>query len=108
MENNRKDLAEQLEIIGEMLEIDGVSDLLAKFRPGMNTLHINAITLQICSLLLSKRKATADKLVAMHKGCTIEEANEMDDAAFSIALRDAVLGDALCFFGSSPATGGRK
>lgn len=108
MENNRENLAEKLEIIGEMLEIDGVSDLLARFKPGMNTLQINAITLQICAILLKNRSGVADKLIIGHCGCTVEEAEEMDDAAYSIALRDAVLGDALCFFGSSPAMGGRK
>lgn len=108
MDNERRQLAEQLEIIGEMLEVEGVEPLLEKFKPGMNVLHINAIALQICAVVLGKRKEVADRLVAMHKNCSVEEIAGMDDAEYSLALKNAILGDALGFFGSSQRTAGKK
>lgn len=99
MANERKELAEQLDLIGEIFEIDGMVPLLLKFNEkNLTTVKFNAITMRIISLLLKRNKGAADKLVMMNKGLTAEEVDAMDDGQYSKALREAVTGDVLGFF----------
>lgn len=104
----RNDLAEKLEIIGRVFEIDGMDKLVNKFEKGISIIKTNAITIQIESLLLKTDKTIADKLVASNRGITQEEVEKMGDADFAIALRDAITIDVLGFFASSQHTDGQK
>lgn len=104
----RNELAEKLELIGGMFEIDGMSDLLEKLTPGMNPVKFSAVIIQVESLLMKNNKAAADGIVAMSKKIKIEEVEEMNDAEYASALKDAIITDVMGFFASSPRSGGKK
>lgn len=108
MENKRTDLAEKLEIIGQIFEIDGMSDLLSKFEKGMNTVKFSAVIIQVSGLLLKENKDVADRIIAMHKGIEAEEVHKLEDGEYATALRDAIITDVMGFFGSSPHTDGKQ
>ena len=105
---DRVDLAEKMEIIGQVFEIDGMADLLNKFQKDMNPVKFNAVTIQISGLLLKGNRELADKIIAMSKEKTVEEVQEMQDAEYAGALRDAIITDIMGFFASSPRTDGKK
>jgi hypothetical protein len=104
----RNELAEKLEIIGGMFEIDGMSDLLGKFDAKMSTVKFNAIVIQIEGLLLKDNQEIADKIVAMSKGITAEEVGAMEDSEYAGALRTAIITDVMGFFAQSPRSAGKK
>ena len=106
--NNRNELAMKLELVGEMFEIDGMNDLLAKFDAGMNTVKFNAVVIQIESLLMQGNQGVADKIIMMNKGIGEEEVAALDDAEYANALKDAILTDVIGFFASSPRSAGKK
>ena len=105
---NRADLAEKMEIIGQVFEIDGMSDLLNKYDPGMNSIKFNAVTVQVSGLLLQRKRDLADKIVAMHTEKTDAQVQEMDDAQYALELRNAIITDVMGFFVSSPRSDGQK
>ena len=114
---NRNELAEKLELIGSMFEIDGMSELLKKFEPekdekGENkpfsAVKFNAIVIQVESLLMKNNQAVADKIIAMSRGISGEEVAKLDDAEYANALKTAIVTDVIGFFGSSPSSDGRK
>lgn len=117
MANNRNELAEKLEIIGGMFEVDGMSELLGKFeadtdekgnkRP-VNPVKFNAILIQITGLLLKENQRVADRIVMMNRGITEEEVGKLADEDYAAALRSAIITDVLGFFASSPRSEGRK
>lgn len=104
----RNELAEKLELIGSIFEIDGMDKLVNKFTKGISIIKYNAITIQIESLLLKENPEVAEQLVANHLGKTVEETKELDDADYAVALRDAITTDVIGFFASSPHTDGQK
>jgi len=108
MENKRNVLAEKMEVIGQVFEIDGMSDLLDKFDKGMNQVKFSAVIIQISGLLLKENKKLADKIIGMSKGITEKEVHEMADNVYATALRDAIITDIMGFFASSPSSGGQK
>ncbi len=108
MENKRADLAEKLEIIGQVFEIDGMSDLLGKFEKGMSTVKFSAVIIQVSGLLLKENKPVADRIIAMHSGIPEEAVQKMEDGDYASALRDAIVTDVMGFFGSSPRTDGKQ
>ena len=108
METKRNDLAEKMEIIGQVFEIDGMSDLLGKFEKGMNTVKFSAVVIQVSGLLLKENKPVADRIIAMHLGIKVADVQKLDDGAYATALRDAILTDVMGFFGSSPRTDGKS
>lgn len=105
---DRNILAEKMEIIGQVFEIDGMSDLLNKFKPGMHTVQFNAVSIQVSGLLLKNNKELADRVIAMSLDETDEKVQEMDDAEYALALRNAIILDVMGFFASSPRTDGEK
>lgn len=104
----RNDLARKLELVGELFEIDGMENLLGKFEPKMGNVKFSAVVFQIAGSLLNNNRATADKLIALNRKITEEEAGKLDDAEYAEALRTAIIVDVFGFFGSSPRTDGRK
>lgn len=104
----RFELAEKMEMIGQVFEIDGMADLLSKYEKGMNPVKFNAVTIQVSGLLLKNNRELADKIIAMNKEKTVEAIQEMDDAEYAGALRDAIITDIMGFFASSPRTDGKK
>lgn len=108
MENKRVDLAEKLEIIGQVFEIDGMSELLSKFEKGMSTVKFSAVVIQVSGLLLRENKAVADKIIGMHLGIKDAEVQKLEDGDYAAALRNAILTDVMGFFGSSPRTDGKQ
>lgn len=115
--SNRNELAEKLELVGAMFEIDGMSELLKKFTPEtddkgrqvpINNVKFNSIVIQIESLLMKNNPEAADKIVSMNTGKSVEEVGKIEDAEYARLLRIAITTDVLGFFGSSPATGGKK
>lgn len=104
----RKDLAEKLELIGSIFEIDGMDKLVNKFEKGISIIKYNAITIQIESLLLKENPKVAEQLVAAHLEKTVDEIKDLSDAEFAVALRDAITTDVIGFFASSPHTDGQK
>lgn len=106
--NSRLDLAEKMEIIGQVFEIDGMTDLLTKFEAGMSTVKFNAVTIQVSALLLKTNKALADRIITM----SLEEKDEfvqgLDDATYAQALRNAIIRDVMSFFASSRPSDGQK
>lgn len=108
MDNNRNKLAEKMEIIGQVFEIDGMNELLDKFDKNMNQVKFSAIIIQISGLLLKDNKKLADKIVGMSKGITEKDVHEMADNVYATALRDAIITDVMGFFASSPNSDGQK
>ena len=108
MENKRTDLAEKMEIIGQVFEIDGMSDLLGKFDKGMNNVKFSAVVIQVSGLLLKNNKPVADKIIAMSREISEEKVQEMEDSQYATALRDAIITDVMGFFASSPRSDGKK
>ena len=115
--SNRNELAEKLELVGAMFEIDGMSELLKKFTPEtdekgkpvpINQVKFHSIVIQIESLLMKNNPGAADKIVSMNTGKSTEEVGEIDDAEYARLLKNAIITDVLGFFGSSPATDGKK
>lgn len=106
--NDRKDLADKLEVIGEIFEIDGMAELLGKFDEKMSLVKFNAVTIQITSLLLKANKPLADRVAALADGMDLEKVQELDDAAYSIALKKAILGDVMGFFAPSAPSDGQQ
>lgn len=104
----RNELAEKLELIGSIFEIEGMDKLVNKFSKGMSIIKYNAITIQIESLLLKNNPEVAEKLVANHLEKTVEEIKELPDAEYAVSLRDAITTDVIGFFASSPHTDGQK
>lgn len=117
MENTRADLAEKMEIIGQIFEIDGMSELLKKFEPEVdeegkkkptNIVKFNAVVIQVSALLLKNNKPVADKIICMNLDETEKTIQEMDDGTYAKALRNALTTDVLGFFASSqPSDGGK-
>ena len=105
---DRNILAEKMEIIGQVFEIEGMSDLLNKFKPGMSTVKFNAVTIQVSGLLLKGNKELADRVIAMSMDEPDEKVQELDDAEYALALRNAIVVDVMGFFASSPRTDGKK
>ena len=108
MENKRNDLAEKMEIIGQIFEIDGMSDLLGKFDKNMNSVKFSAVVIQVSGLLLKENKRVADKIIAMHRGTDDEEVQGLEDGEYASSLRDAIITDVMGFFASSPRSDGKK
>lgn len=107
MENARNNLAEKMEIIGRVFEIDGMNEMLEKFDKGMSNVKFSAVCIQVSGLLLKADKALADQIVTMHVGAE-KDVQKMSDGEYAGALRDAIVTDVLGFFAPSPPTGGRK
>lgn len=114
---NRNELAEKLELVGSMFEIDGMSDLLRKFdteedgkgaKKPINPVKFNAVVIQIESLLMRGNQHAADKIISMSRGISEEEVEKLDDADYANALKSAIITDVLGFFASSPSSAGRK
>ena len=117
MANNRNELAEKLEIIGGIFEIDGMSELLKKFETEkdekgnakpLGAVRFNAVVIQIESLLMKNNQHLADRIIMMKKGIDEEELNKLDDAEYANALKDTIITDVMGFFASSPRTAGKK
>lgn len=115
--NSRADLAEKMEIIGRIFEIDGMTDLLKKFEPTedkdgkkkpIGTVRFNAVVIQISALLLKNDKDLSDKVIAMSLEEPEEKIQELDDGEYAQALRNAIIRDVMGFFASSQPSGGRK
>ena len=117
MENNRMDLAEKMEIIGQVFEIDGMNELLKKYEAGttekgeqvpISMVKFNAVTIQVSALLLKSNKELADKIIAMSLEEEDKAVQELDDATYAQALRNAIIRDVMGFFAPSPPSGGAK
>ena len=117
MENNRMDLAEKMEIIGQVFEIDGMNELLKKYEAGTNEkgeqvpismVKFNAVTIQVSALLLKANKDLADKIIAMSLEEDDKAVQELDDATYAQALRNAIIRDVMGFFASSRPSDGKK
>ena len=108
MENKRNELAAKMEIVGQIFEIDGMTELLLKFEKGMNSVKFNAVVIQISALLLKNNKKLADKILAMAPDMDDQKVQEMEDGEYAQALRNAILTDVMGFFASSPRTGGNQ
>ena len=104
----RNELAEKLELIGGMFEIDGMSELLEKMEPGMNPVKFNSVVIQIEGLLLRNNKHVADGIIAMSKKISIVDVEKMEDAEYAGALKNAIITDVMGFFASSPRSDGKK
>lgn len=105
---DRNELAEKMELIGQIFEIDGMSELLGKYEKGMTPVKFNAVTIQISALLLKGNRMLADKILALADGMDDEKVQEMSDAEYASALRNAIITDILGFFASSPHSDGKK
>lgn len=108
MENMRNDLAEKMEIIGQVFEIDGMSVLLSKFEKGMSTVKFSAVVIQVSGLLLKENKGVADRIIAMNRGISVDDVQALEDGEYAEALRDAIITDVMGFFGSSPRSDGKQ
>ena len=106
--SNRADLAEKMEIIGQVFEIDGMNEMLAKYESGMTRVKFNAVTIQVSGKLLKQNKKLADRIIAMSLEESIEKVEEMDDVTYANALKNAIIRDVMGFFVSSPPTDGQK
>lgn len=105
---NRTELAEKMEIIGRVFEIDGMNDLLNKFEKDMPMVKFSAVVIQISALLLKTDKDLADKIIAMSMDETTAAVQKLEDAEYAQALRNAIIKDVMGFFGSSAPTGEAK
>ena len=99
MENKRENLAEQLEMIGELFEIEQITPLLMRYKNGMSGQQFNALTLQVCSVVMKQNKGLCDRLIAKNKNIDLDAVQELDDAEYSLAMREAITKDVLGFFG---------
>ena len=108
MENKRTDLAEKMEVIGQVFEIDGMSELLSKFEKGMSPVKFSAVVIQVSGLLLKENKGVADRIIAMSKEISLDEVQERDDGEYGNALKNAIITDVLGFFGSSQRSDGKQ
>lgn len=108
MKNDRNELAEKIEIVGRVFEIDGMSELLNKFEKGMNQVKFNAVVIQVSGLLLKSDRDLSDRIIAMNLGISDKEVQEMEDGRYAASLRNAILTDVMGFFASSPASDGTK
>lgn len=104
----RNTLAEKMEIIGQVFEIDGMNDLLNKYEKGMSIVKFNAVTIQVSGLLLKNNKELADKIIAMGTEKSDEQVQKMDDAEYAMELRNSITRDVMGFFASSPRSDGKK
>ena len=84
-----------------------MAELLGKFDEKMILVKFNAVTIQITSLLLKANKPLADRVAALADGMDLEKVQELDDAAYSIALKKAILGDVMGFFAPSAPSDGQ-
>lgn len=96
--SNRADIADQLELIGDVMEIEEIVDVLGKFEKGDGIYKVNARVMKIEGILLRNNKTAADKLVAMANDKSIDEVDAMNDKDYTKALRDAILTEVLGFF----------
>ena len=108
MGNTRNDLAEKMELVGQVFEIDGMAGLLSKFDKGMNTVKFNAVVIQISALLLKNNKDLADRIIAASGNIEDKDVQKMDDGQYAQALRDTIIKDIMGFFASSPRSDGKK
>ena len=108
MENKRNKLAEKMEIVGQVFEIDGMTELLTKFEAGMPPVKFNAVVIQITALLLKENKQLADKILSTNEGMDMEKVQKLDDGEYAKQLRNAILTDIMGFFASSPRSDGKK
>lgn len=108
MTNKRADLAEKLEIIGQIFEIDGMAELLGKFEKDMSPVKFSAVMIQVAGLLFKENKNVADKIVGMNRGISDKDVQAMDDGAYATALRDAIATDVMGFFAQSPNSDGKS
>lgn len=115
--NARADLAEKMEVIGRVFEIDGMTELLRKFDPEVDEkgnrkqisiVKFNAVIIQVSALLLRNDKQLADKIIAMSLETTEAEIQQLDDAEYATALRNAIIKDVMGFFASSAPSDGTK
>lgn len=113
----RKDLAERLELVGGLFEIDGMSELLAKFDVGedekgnrkqLNPVKFNSIIIQIESLLMKTNPDLGDRIIEICGGVPAGEINKMEDSEYAAKLKEAIIRDVLGFFASSPRSDGQK
>jgi len=114
---SRADLAEKMEVVGRIFEIDGMTELLKKFDPEedekgnrkqMSPVRFNAIVIQISALLLKEDKDLSDKVIAMSLEEPDAKIQALDDGEYATALRNAIIRDVMGFFASSQPSGGRK
>lgn len=95
----RNELAEKLELVGKLFEIDGMKDLIDKFTVDMGTVKFSAVVIQIESLLMRESPDTADALIAMKRKISAEEVDKLSDAEYAKALKDTIITDVIGFFG---------
>lgn len=105
---NRSNLAEKLEAIGSVFEIDGMTDLLVKFDKDMGNVKFSAVVFQIAALLVQKNQKAADKIIGMNLGIDEKGVAELDDSRYADALKNAIVTDVMGFFASSPPTDDQK
>ena len=94
MSNNRNELAEKMEIVGRIFEIDGMPELLRKFeakeeggkKVPLSVVKFNAVIIQVSALLLQADKTLADKVIAMSTKKTDAEVQKMEGD--TIVLQD--------------------
>lgn len=108
MENKRATLADKMEIIGRIFEIDGMGSLLSKYERDMNNVKFSAVTIQVSGLLLRKDKKLADQVISMSRGISLEDVQKLEDGEYATALRDAFITDVMGFFGSSQHSDGKQ
>lgn len=115
--SNRNELAEKLELIGRMFEIDGMNDLVMKFdgkkdekgkKIPPNPVQVNAYVIQIESLLMKNDPELATMIIGMSCGKAPEEIEKMDDGEYARRLKNAIMTDVIGFFGSSPSSAGQR
>ena len=106
----RKELAETMELVGDILEIKGMGALLKKIDADCVTdnIRMTAIILQVCGLMIAQNQDAADRLISTHTGKKVEEISKMPDAEYTSNLKDAIAVELLGFFASLPHTGGQK
>lgn len=105
---DRNKLATQLELVGEMLEIDGMNELFEKFTPEITNVKFSAVVIQISALLLKNRQDTADKLISFARDVSMDDVQELDEGEYGKALKNAITKEVLGFFASSQRTDGKK
>ena len=105
---NRSNLAEKLEAIGSVLEIDGMTELLAKFDKDMGNVKFSAVVFQIAALLVQKNQKAADKIIGLNLGIDEKGVAALDDSSYADALKNAIVTDVMGFFASAPPTDDQK